>query len=102
MGDARHHQFWSIARPNDISTFAADEPKLVRLTGRGVSQPWIRPAEDDNGSLSLPRSDKSICLLECRFLETAGERIPVSGRARLTVIGHLLHVQVGDGVRVQG
>ena len=41
LGGARHHLFWSTAEPDDLSLFAKDEPRLVRLSATLVDQPEI-------------------------------------------------------------
>jgi competence protein ComEC len=102
MGGARHHLFWSVARPDDLSTFVTDEFQLVRLRGVVISQPWIRQADQADWRTAVPQIDRSHCVVESQSLATSGGWVSVSGRLWLTVDGHLLHVETGDDVEVLG
>ncbi len=102
LGGARHHQFWSVRRANDVSMFAAEEARPVRLVGRLTTQPVIRTRNKDELLSAWPPYDRSYCLVECEWLETNRKWIPVSGLARLSVTGHLLHVDAGDEIDVRG
>ena len=102
LGGARHHQFWSVRRSDDVSAFATIKPRPVRLVGRLATQPEIRDRKVDRLRSAWPQYDRSNCLVECEWLETNRKRIPVSGLTRLSVTGHLLHVDVGDEIDVRG
>lgn len=103
LGGARHHLFWSVGRSYDVSLFACDEPRLMRVVGRIASPPAIQQKKD-HGAIApaFPQFDKSVCSLECLSIADENGARPISGTARLSVTGHLLHVEVGDTVEVLG
>jgi competence protein ComEC len=110
LGGARHNQYWSVAAADDISLYAAEEPQLVRLTGTIVGSPYIVARQDDNLRSAWPQYDRTICNVRCRHLVTQPlgssggewESLSTSGLVRLEVSGHLLHVDVGDEIEMQG
>jgi len=101
-GGARHHADWSTASAADLASFATDEPRLVRLTARIHDEPRIQFRPKEPWRAAWPRLDSTTALLDCRQIETANGPLPVSGRARLYVRGHLLHAAAGDEVEIHG
>ncbi len=97
LGAAHHHQVWSVATGNDLSRFATERPRLARVFGTVVGQPYVIPKKKLSAWQQL---DRSVCTIQCRSLVTDDGPEPVSGLARLTVKGHLLHVGIGDEVEV--
>lgn len=102
FGGARHHVFWSTAAPNDVSVFADEEPRLVRLSGIIADQPEISSPPGASTRSPWARSDSTTATLACRQITAAGENFEVSGRAELRITGHMLHAQEGDEVEVNG
>lgn len=110
LGGARHHQVWSVASADDISLFAAEEPQLVRLTGRIVGSPYIVARQDNGLRSAWPQYDRTVCIVRCRRLVTQVENasdedlewLSISGLLRLEVSGHMLHAGVGDEVEIRG
>ena len=102
LGGVRHHRFWSVARSDHVTTYLTDDDQLVRLIGVAAETPWIRPVREPAWNGGPLRPDRSVCTIDCRAIATEKGRLPVSGRVRLTVDGHLLHVAAGDEVEVTG
>ena len=102
FGGARHHVFWSTAAPNDVSQFANEEPRLVRLSGIIADQPEIISPPGANSRSSWARYDSTVAMLACRQIADAGKNFAVSGRAALRITGHMLHAEIGDEVEVSG
>ena len=102
IAGARHHQFWSVTGANDLAQYATVESRLVRLSGVVSEQPWIRRAGTQDWQTATPQIDQSRCMITATSLGTDAGDVPVSGRVRLTVKGHLLHVAVGDEVVISG
>src|SRR5262249_29434583 len=93
---------WSIVGADHIVRFAQEAPKPVRLTGRIVDRPAIFPRSQAELPASIPRFDRTLCVLECTSL-ISGETVQsVSGRARLEIDGQWLQGATGDEVEVLG
>ncbi len=102
LGGLRHHAVWSLRSPDDVSRFAREQPQPVRLSGMVVEPVTIRAAEDGASTPDWMRIDSSLCELEAAHLIDGDVTVPVSGRLRLEVSGHLLHAGVGDWIEVMG
>ena len=102
VGGARHHMVWSAAARNDISLFASEAAKPVRLSATIADQPYIIPKKETTLGAAWLQSDRSICTIRCSWLYEGDKRIGASGCARLEVSGQLLHVEVGDEIEVRG
>jgi competence protein ComEC len=102
LGGARHHLAWSAAADNDLSLFASDEPRLVRVTGTLLDRPDVISHEASNMRSGWPRPDASTATLRAARLSGGGNDVVVSGRALIHVSGHLVHCDVGDEVEVCG
>ena len=101
IGAARHRLFVAVAE-NDIQHFARVTPRLVRLVGVVDEAPWIRRAPQGAMQARWAQIDHSLCVLECRTILGDDGPIDVTGRVRLDVDGHLLHVETSDIVQVTG
>ncbi len=101
-GGGWHHLRWSMARVDDVNAFASSRPEPVRILGRLVEQPAIVPRRPQELPVAIPQYDRTLCTLECTSLVAEKRVIPVSGRVRLDVTGHLEGVGVGDVVDVVG
>jgi competence protein ComEC len=102
LGGARHHLFWSTAAPDDLSLFAGDEPKLVRLVGTVVEQPEVITPFVRASRSAWAQHDTTATTLACRRMVSEGKELSVSGRAALRVKGALADVNVGDEIEVCG
>ncbi|MGH7127906.1 MAG: ComEC/Rec2 family competence protein, partial [Planctomycetaceae bacterium] len=101
-GGARHHLFLSVRGDDDVSLFATEDGTPVRLIGTLVDQPAVRGKSSDPLASAWPRADQSTCTLRCDAIIAGDKTVPVSGQARLTIEGHLLHATLGDRVEVRG
>lgn len=102
LGGARHHSAWSLRGGDDVSSVATDQPQLVDLVGRVRTPVEIIAADEDAFTPEWMRVDRSSCQVECVRLMWGETAVPVSGIVRLDVSGHVLHLRVGDEVRVVG
>jgi competence protein ComEC len=102
LGAARHHLCWSTAAGNDLSLFASDEPRLVRVVGTLLERPDVISREAGNKRSAWPHPDASTATLSVQRLSGDGDDLAVSGRALVHVNGHLVHCDVGDEVEVFG
>ncbi len=102
LGGARHHLAWSVARDNDLSLFASDEPRLLRVVGTLLARPDLISHDTPSARYAWPRPDASTAVLAAESLLDGGDECAVSGRALVHVSGHLVHCDVGDRVEVCG
>ncbi len=102
VGAARHHQIYSLRSMDEISLFVATEAKPVTVVGVLSEPPEIVSSDVDPALVAWRPFDKSRSRLECWWIETDRDTIPVSGAAQLQVVGHLVHANVGDVVQVRG
>jgi competence protein ComEC len=102
LAGAWHHWRWNCRAVDDIGNSATNSPALVRLIGKIVQSPWIiRRPEGEYASWQDP--EYSILILECRSLVTGtGEKLPVSGFARVGVDGAVTQATLGDLVEITG
>lgn len=101
MGAARHRLFVAVPE-DDVRHFARVTPRLVRLIGVVDEAPWTRRAAQGPMQARWAQIDHSLCVLDCRTILADDGRIDVTGRVRLDVDGHLLHVETTDVVEVTG
>jgi competence protein ComEC len=102
VGAGWHHLRWSLGTPDHVAAFATDSPRPVRITGRLVDRPAVVPRQAQELPDALPRYDRTVGTLECEALISEDVKIPISGLARLDVMGHLDQAGVGDSVDVVG
>lgn len=101
LGGAWHHLRWSCLSDRDISMWATDEAKPVQIKGRILQTPLIQKLIDESVPWKIP--ERSTTLVECYELQ--GDRkgpVPVSGLARVSVIGRLDNLTIGDLVEING
>jgi competence protein ComEC len=101
LGAARHRLFEAVPE-NDIRHFARVSPRLVRLVGVVDEPPWIRRAPQGPMQATWAQIDHSVCVLDCRTILADDGPVDVTGRVRLDVDGHLLHIETSDIVQVTG
>jgi competence protein ComEC len=102
LGGARHHLCWSVAADNDLSLFASDEPRLVRVVGTLRERPEVVSHESSGTRYAWPRPDASTAILEVESLCGGRDDCPASGRALIHGSGHLVQCDVGDRVEARG
>ncbi|MCA9024941.1 MAG: ComEC/Rec2 family competence protein [Planctomycetaceae bacterium] len=102
LGGMRHHLRWSILSPFDVSRYAEGEGQSVQLVGIIESPLTVRAADHSDMTPPWMQVDRSQCDLLCESLVSRQATVPVVGRLRLIVTGHVLHANVGDRVEVTG
>ena len=109
LGGLHHHLRWYVLPPNDVSHRATETFEPVIVVGELVTRPVPRVKQDEAIRGGRPEIVRTACLVACCRLEnpatgksTTIATQPIQGRIRLTVSGHLVHVQVGDTIRIHG
>ncbi len=97
----RHHLSWSLGRPDDISQYASQTARPMRLIAQLTQSPKVMQASSATLG-GWQEFDRTMCQLECLQLQNDGEWRPVSGRLLATVTGHMEHARLGDIVEVRG
>ncbi len=102
LGGSWHHWRWSCVADNEISGWATEKGRLVRISGKVLQAPLIlKSAGDDDVPWRVP--ERTITLMECRQLVGEPRRsVPVSGHARLSIVGRLDNLAIGDLIEVAG
>ena len=102
LGGAWHHWRWSCVADNEIAGWATDQGRLVRISGKVLQAPLIlKSAGDDEVPWRVP--ERTITLMECRRLVGDSDHsISVSGLARLSIVGRLDNLAIGDLIEVAG
>ena len=102
LGGGWHHWCWSCVADNEIAAWATERGRLVRLTAKVLQPPLIL---NFNSEESVPwrAPERTVALIECRELVSEhGPTIPVSGKARLSIVGKIEALAVGDLIQVVG
>ena len=100
-----HHRCWSMFPIDEVAFVASDDPTAddipicVEVIAR--SQPQIVRAVDDPFS-TVPSSDRTVFSAEVQQIRSGRQWRPASGLTRITVLGHLTNVGVGDRIRLFG
>src|SRR5262249_26340904 len=68
VGATWHHLRWSSLRGNDVSRFASEEPRPVRLVATIRGDPAIAPKQNDDVPSAIPQYDRSICTIAVQRL----------------------------------
>jgi competence protein ComEC len=102
LGAAYHHWQREVYAPDDIGNVARAAPQPVQLRGVLDEEPTVvrRPQGDPLQSFDHP--DSTVSVLRVREVKADEDWVRASGRARLTVAGHLDGLHAGDEVEVVG
>ncbi len=100
LAAAWHHCRWSLYLENDLGRFVDAVPQPVCAEVVVVQGPVRLPAEEFDPMRIIPTGDRTRLEVEILRLRDAEQWRPASGRATLTVDGHLLGVHSGDRLRV--
>ncbi len=102
LGGGWHHWRWSCVSDEEISGWATDRGRMVRIFGKVLQVPLVlKAAGDDDVPWRVP--ERTVTLMECRHLAgDSGAMIRVTGQARLSVAGRVDHLAIGDLVEVSG
>ena len=98
---AWHHAHWQIFPSNDIGFFARAEKQPACVEAIVDSSVQIFEATEDPMQI-IPQTDRSVVDLRVVGIRDADRWVEATGKARLSVAGHLLGVKAGDRIRVVG
>lgn len=103
FGGAFYHHWWreEIAA-NDISHFAALEPRLARVRGVVESEPILVKGPEAGPLRSFPTSDSLRLVMRAQHLEVKSDWRPVSGWVQVNSEGHSPGIHAGDEIEVIG
>ncbi|MFN0198190.1 MAG: ComEC/Rec2 family competence protein [Planctomycetaceae bacterium] len=102
LGGAHHHLFWSTGDADDISLFARNDRRLIRLTGTVHTEPEIIPGQPLTSLSVLPPQERLVCTLRTESIATDDDEIPVNGLVRFEISGAYPQLAIGDRIRVLG
>lgn len=102
LGAAYHHAWRDVFPPSDIGNLATPEQQPARLRGELIEEPTTAWQNHDDPLQSIARLDPTYAVMRVRQARDADDWINVTGKARLTVAGHLTGLHVGDLVEVVG
>ena len=97
---AWHHCRWCLYLDNDLGRFVTAAPQAVCADVVAIEGPVRLPADDFDPMRIIPAGDRSRLEVEIVRLRDGQQWRTASGRATLTVDGHLLGVHAGDRLRV--
>lgn len=100
LGAARHHLHWHVFPRNDLGRLADKTPRPACLQAVALENPRWRPAPPATPLTAFERGDQSQLDVRVAAMRDGRQWRPVSGRAELTVDGHLLDVRAGDRLRI--
>ncbi len=95
-GGAWHHARWSLFRDDDLGAFAREESAPVCVEAVALSAPRRLPAPAFDPLKAIPTGDRSRLPLRVLGVRDSDGWLESSGRAMVTVEGHLLRVRAGD------
>lgn len=99
-GAAWHHACWHLVPADHVVTAIREEAQPICLEGYVLSSPRIVPAPPATPLRAIPIGDRSRCEIEINSVRHDATWQRSSGRARLSVDGHVLGVSAGDKVRI--
>lgn len=101
LGGAWHHWCWDCLQQNDISQWATDRGRLVRLVAKVVQAPIVLSNGDEQAPWKAP--ERTLTVVECRQLLGDLQNSPVvSGCVRLSIAGRMDQLGIGDLVEISG
>jgi competence protein ComEC len=101
-GAAWHQLCWDFFRADELGRFARLRAEPVCLEAIALQRPQFVPARPVDPLCTLPRGDQTQLQIWAVGLRDGTVWQPASGRAVLTVEGHLLAVAPGDRLRIVG
>jgi competence protein ComEC len=102
VGGGWHHLRQATLAGNDISLFAREKPRFVRLTGTLADElTWRLPRAHAIPS-AIPQKPHTIATVRVEQLHTGPDTIAVSGLIRLEVTGRVEGLRPGDRVQIVG
>jgi len=95
-----HHGHWSLYPDREVGCFAQRRAGPVCVEAVAAGTPQRVPAPPPDPMRAVPQVDRTQVELRLVAIRDGPVWASASGRARLTVEGHLLGVHVGDRLRV--
>jgi competence protein ComEC len=103
FGGAAYHHWWCHVYPaGDIGDLVTDELRLLRVRGTIADEPAVNWQLVNDPLRSMPRGDPTSATLSVTAVHGRDDWLPVTGRVRLVVAGHLTRLHIGDEVEVVG
>lgn len=100
FGGLRHHLYWYLYYPHDLSVFCRQESDLGCVRGVVSCRPVL--IEAPTSFSPIPQNDKTVFELDVQSIRRKSSWTNASGACRVSVSGHLLGVHVGDLVEITG
>jgi competence protein ComEC len=101
-GGLWHHLQWDLFDTNDLGGYTRRERQPVCIEAIALGEPQRVPAPEFDPMRIVPQFDRSRLELKVVGIRDGTRWRAASGRARLTVDGHLLGARAGDRLRVFG
>ncbi len=101
-GGLWHHVRWNLFEANDLGFYCRPGRQPVGIEAIALGEPERVPAPPFDPMRIVPEFDRSRLEVKVAAVRDGTRWRPASGRARLTVDGHLLGVRAGDRLRVFG
>jgi len=95
-----HHLRWNLFAHDDLACYTRRQTQPACVEVVVTKGPRRLPAPDYNPMRIIPPLDRTRVEVRVVGIRDRSRWLPASGRARLTVDGHLLGVRAGDRLRV--
>jgi competence protein ComEC len=102
FGAAYHHYRRDVYAPDDIFSFAKDEPAPVQLRGLLDEEPVHHRALPDDPLRSMPRGGDTVTVLRVHEIRRGDNWLSASGRVRVVGVEGWPELHCGDAVEVVG
>jgi len=99
-GAAWHGCRWSLFDSDELGAFASADPQPSAIRAVALASPRRVPAPQFDPLRAFTSGDRSRVLVRVTAVRAGENWIPASGRATLTVDGHLLDVAAGDELQI--
>jgi len=97
-----HHWNWDCVRDNEISTWATDRDRPIHLIAKVLQVPLILKTNQAN-EIPWQVPERTVTVIACESLtDSHGTPVRVSGRTRLTIVGRLDDLAIGDRIEIVG
>jgi competence protein ComEC len=102
LGAAYHHFRHDVFAADDIGWHATPEARPIQARGVLDEEPAILAQQAANPLTSVPHGDSTVAVISVSQIRSGDDWHAASGRARLTVAGHLHDIHGGDEVEIVG
>jgi len=99
-GGAWHHVRWNGFRADDVGFWATEDATPICLVAVATTSPRLRHAPPRDPLETYARGDRTQFEVRALKIRDGAKWVTASGRARLTVEGHLLNVHAGDRIEI--